>query len=231
MPVENRPANSFSDSKHVSSYAENAARMVPGMHDLPRMAGALLEESVPADARILVLGAGGGLELRALAEIYTHWRFDGVDPSAEMLQLARTTLGPFESRAQLHQGYIDTAPMGPFDGATCLLTLHFLPPEERLETLRLLHRRLKTGAPLVVVHHSIPNDGADRDKWLKRSAGFAIASGMLASQANTNIPALKDRLPILTPEQDVELFRQAGFVGIELFYCAFTFKGWVAYKA
>lgn len=144
----------FSGSTIVSSYVENAMRAVPGLRDLPKMAGALLAERVPADARILVLGAGGGLELKGFAEMQPGWHFDGVDPSAEMLQLAYTTLGPLATRVRLQKGYIDTAPMGPFDGATCLLTLHFLPRAERLETLKQVHMRLKAGAPLVVVHHS-----------------------------------------------------------------------------
>lgn len=131
--------------------------------------------------------------------MHTNWHFDGVDPSAEMLQLARTTLGHLTSRALLHQGYIDSAPAGPFDGATCLLILHFLPRAERLETLRAMHTRLKTGAPLVIVHHSFPNECLEQDKWLKRNAAFAIASGMPAAQANSNIPALKERLPVLSP--------------------------------
>ncbi|MCQ9615765.1 class I SAM-dependent methyltransferase [Paenalcaligenes niemegkensis] len=221
---------SFSGSTIVSGYAENAARMVPGLRDLPKMAGALLAERALADARILVLGAGGGLELKALAEMQPGWRFDGVDPSAEMLQLARTTLGPLAPRARLHEGYIDTAPMGPFDGATCLLTLHFLEQAERLETLKQMHMRLKAGAPLVVVHHSFPNEGPDQDTWLRRSAAFALASGMPSGQAE-NILRLKGRLPVLSPEQDADLLSEAGFTDIELFYCAFTFKGWVAYRS
>lgn len=219
----------FSDSTVVSTYARNAARMVPGLHDLPKMAGALLAEHAPADARILVLGAGGGLELKAFAEMQSGWRFDGVDPSAEMLELARATLGPLASAVQWHEGYIDTAPSGPFDGATSLLTLHFLPQAERLETLKQMHERLKPGAPLVVVHHSFPNAGPDQDRWLRRNAAFAVASGMPSAQAE-NIRALKDRLPILSPQQDVDLLLEAGFTDIELFYCAFTFKGWVAHK-
>ena len=221
--------NPFSGSTIVSGYAENAARMVPGLRDLPKMAAALLAERAPADARILVLGAGGGLALKAFGDMQPAWRFDGVDPSAEMLQLARTTLGPLASRVRLHEGYIDTAPIGPFDGATCLLTLHFLPRAERLETLKQLHVRLKAGAPLVVVHHSFPNEGPDQDRWLQRSAAFAVASGMPSAQAR-NILALKDRLPVLSPEQDAGLLSEAGFMHVELFYCAFTFKGWVAYR-
>lgn len=122
----------FSDPEAVSSYAKNAVRHVPGLRDIHKMVGILLAERAPTDARILVLGAGGGMELKVLADMEPGWQFDVVDPSKEMLQLARTTLGDLAPRVRLHEGYIDSAPIGPFDGATCLLTLHFLPQVERL---------------------------------------------------------------------------------------------------
>jgi tRNA (cmo5U34)-methyltransferase len=218
----------FSDPVTVSSYAEKAVRNVPGLRDLHKMVGVLLAERAPADARILVLGAGGGLELKAFAEMQPSWQFDGVDPSKEMLQLARTTLGGLASRVRLWEGYIGSAPMEPFDGATCLLTLHFLPAAERLKTLKEMHLRLKPGALLVVAHHSFSSEGPDQDKWLKRNAAYGVVSGVPAAQAESSIPAIRERLPVLSPEQDVDLLSEAGFVNIELFYCAFTFKGWVA---
>lgn len=116
----------FSDPSLVANYAEKTARIVPGLRDLHKMASVLLAERAPAKARVLVLGAGGGLELKAFADMQPNWYFDGVDPSAQMLQLARTTLGPLASRVRFHEGYIDSAPEGPFDAATCILTLHFL---------------------------------------------------------------------------------------------------------
>ncbi len=220
----------FSDPTAVSGYAERTARIVPGLLDLHRMAGVLLAERAPADARILVLGAGGGLELKAFAEMQPGWHFDGVDPSAEMLDLARATLGPLAPRVRLHEGYVDSAPTGPFDGTTCLLTLHFLPPTERLKTLQEMYLRLKPGAPLVVAHHSFPAEDPVRNRWLARNAAFATASGVPMVQAEGGIAAIKERLPALSPEQDVDLLREAGFADIDLFYCAFTFKGWVAHK-
>lgn len=39
-------------------------------------------------ACILVLGTGGGLELKAFFEMQPDWHFDGIDSSAEMLDLA-----------------------------------------------------------------------------------------------------------------------------------------------
>ena len=36
-------------------------------------------------------------------------------------------------------------------------------------------------------------------------------------------------LPVLSPEEDEALLRQAGFSSITPFYVGFTFRGWVAY--
>ena len=195
------------------------------------MAALLLAETVPGDGRVLVLGAGGGLELKVFAETQPGWRFTGVDPSAEMLKLAEVTLGPLAARVEFCEGTIDIAPEGPFDGATCLLTLHFLEAEERLRTLKLLRRRLKPGAPLVVAHHSFAQDEGEKIRWLKRYAAFAVASGIPASHAANAIDAIGQKLPVLSPEDDVALLREAGFHAVELFYAGFTFKGWIACNA
>lgn len=221
---------SFSNTPGASEdYAERVARHVPGLRDLHRMVGLLMAEHVPADGRILVLGAGGGLELKALAETRPGWRLDGVDPSAEMLRQATATLGSLAPRAALLQGYIDDAPEGPFDGATCLLTLHFLPREERLRTVREIARRLKPGAPFIAAHHSFPLD--QQDKWLARNAAFVVAAGVPTEQAQNSIQTMKEKLPVLPPDADEAVLHDAGFTDVALFYAAFTFKGWVCRKA
>ncbi|MGZ0714277.1 class I SAM-dependent methyltransferase [Pseudomonas palleroniana] len=221
---------SFSDPDAVARYAEGPVRLVPGFDGLQRMTTLLLRESVPANGKVLVLGAGGGLELKCFADAEPGWRFVGVDPSAEMLKLAEATLGPLNEHVQLHEGYIDTAPPGPFDGATCLLTLHFIPVEERLQTLKALWRRLLPGAPLVVAHHSFPQAPAEKARWLQRYAAFAVDSGVPAADAKRAIAAISEKLPVLSPEADVALMSAAGFERVELFYAGFSFKGWVGYK-
>jgi tRNA (cmo5U34)-methyltransferase len=220
----------FSDLQAVARYAEGTLRLVPGLLALHQMTTLLLAEHVPTDGRVLVVGAGGGMELKRFAEAHAQWRFVGVDPSAEMLKLASANLGAHVSRAELHEGYIDTAPAGPFDGASCLLTLHFLSVEERRRTLAEVHRRLRPGAPFVVAHHSFPQSEPEKTRWLNRYAAFAIASGVPVEQARKAPAAIGSRLPVLAPEQDAALLQEAGFGGVELFYAAFSFKGWVGYR-
>ncbi|UOG77673.1 class I SAM-dependent methyltransferase (plasmid) [Hymenobacter tibetensis] len=221
----------FSDSLAVSRYAEGPSRLVPGFADMHRMTLLLLAERTPAIGRVLVLGAGGGLELKAFAESQPSWQFDGIDPSAEMLRLAQATLGTLMSQVRLHEGYIDTAPAGPFDAATCLLTFHFLSLEERRRTLHQILQRLKPGAPLIVAHHSFPQGDEERMQWLSRYANFAVSSGVERTQAEKAIAAINAQLPVLSPQQDEALLREAGFCDVSLFYAGFTFRGWVGYKA
>jgi tRNA (cmo5U34)-methyltransferase len=213
----------------VAHYTAGVLRQVPGLHALHRMAGLLLHERVPSDGRVLVLGAGGGMELKAFAEAYPQWGLLGVDPSAPMLELAVQTLGPLAPRVELLEGTIDAAPGAGFDGAACLLTMHFLSIEERLHTLRELRRRLKPGAPLVIAHHSVPDAPDEKRRWLLRHVAFMTSNGMPVANTATTIEAMASRLPMLSPEAEVDLLEQAGFERHELFYAAFTFKGWVAY--
>jgi len=200
------------------------AQMVPAYDDLHRMAQVLLAQNMGAGT-VLVLGAGGGNEIAALAAARPDWRFVGVDPDAAMLDLARSKCAGFADRITYVQGKIEDAPMGPFDGAVCLLTLHFLPSAERLATLQALRGRLKTGAALVVAHHCIP--AGEAGLWLPRFADFAASNGVTGPGLANGAAALGRALPILTPEEDMALMRKAGFAGVAQFFHAFTFRGFV----
>jgi len=218
----------FSDPQAVARYPEGPPRFMPGFADVHRMTAVLLAEHAPVDANVLVLGAGGGLELRALGLAQPRWRFVGVDPAGPMLDLARRTVADLGDRFTFVRGLIDDAPSGPFDAATCLLTLHFLDPVERERTVSAIHRRLRPGAPFVVAHSAFPQTTAERGRWLSRYAAFAIASGADPNDANRAKTAVEASLNTLTPEHDERILRQAGFSDIDLFYAAFTWRGWIA---
>lgn len=213
------------------AYAEGPPRQVPGFASLHRMVSLLLAERVPDDGSVLVLGAGGGLELRALAEAHPGWRFDGVDPSAAMLDLARQEVGPYADRMALHEGYVDIAPQGPFDGAVSLLTFHFIPHAERLETLRQLRHRLRRGAPLLLAHISFSQTEPERSAWIARHVAYAAAPDADPAQLASSQQAIGSLLSILSPGEEEAMLTASGFGNIALFYAGLSFRGWVAYAA
>ena len=216
----------YTNAGMVASYADDAPRKVPGLADIHRMMMLLLAEQTAADAHILVLGAGGGLETRALAEVQPSWKLTGVDPSPAMLDLARQTLAPFSDRVRLVEGTVDQAPTGPFDGATCLLTLHHLNRSERLRTLQEIHHRLKPGANIVVAGHSAPE--SDPLRWMTRSVAFGDRRGIDPEAAANTAKMMIERLHLLSPMEEEAMLKEAGFQDVAMFYAAFSFRGWVA---
>jgi tRNA (cmo5U34)-methyltransferase len=222
--------HAFDDPAVADTYADRAARFVPVYREIHRMAAVLMDEHAPQDARVLVLGAGGGLETKAFAQTHTGWTFDAVDAAAAMLDLAVRTLGPDASRVRMHKGYIDDAPAGPFDAATSLLTLHFIEHDERRRTAAEVRRRLAPGAPFVVMHLSFPQrDDAERQLWMRRHVANLVASGVDPADAEKARTSIAAEVPVLTPEQDRAILQDAGFTDVTEFFSAFTFRGWVGY--
>jgi tRNA (cmo5U34)-methyltransferase len=221
--------DAFNDPEAAARYVEGPPRFVPGLESLHRMCGVLLAERTPQNARVLVVGAGGGMELKHLAQAYPGWTFVGVDPAAEMLRGAERLLGPLNDRVALVEGYVEDVSAGDFDAAVCLLTLHFLDAEERVRTAGEIRKRLKPGAPFVAAHGSFPQGPGERDLWLDRYAAFAIASGFDADKARGAREAVAAHVSMFSPEHDEAILRQAGFSDVTQFYAAFTWRGWVAY--
>ena len=221
-------AAAFSGSS-VASYADRAPRQVPGYFDLHKMTRMLLAERMPKDGRVLVLGAGGGLELKAFADAEPGWSFDGIDPSADMLRIAAETIARYAARIRLHEGYIESAPGGPFDAAVSLLTFHFIPRAQRLTTLTELHWRLQPGAPFVLAHISFAQSEPDRSQWIARHVAFGAPDGTDPAQLASSREAIGTRLSVLAPEEEEAMLRDAGFSGVSLFYAGLSLRGWVAY--
>lgn len=219
-------ASPFHRKDRVAAYCEEAPRKVPGLFDLHRMAMLLLAETAPTHAEILVVGAGGGMETLSLAEAQPGWRFTGIDPSGAMLDLARATLSSVVGRVTLIEGTVDQAPTGPFDGAVSLLTLHHVGHDERQRTLCEIRARLKHGARLAVAGHS--SLGAASQRWMTRSVAFGDRGGLDWSRCEQTARMMVERLPLVAPEQEEAMLREADFRDVQLFYAAFSFRGFVA---
>lgn len=71
----------FEDPEFAARYIAGPPRFVPGYRSMQQMAGQLLSERAGDEGVILVLGAGGGLELQAFASARPGWKFAAVDPS------------------------------------------------------------------------------------------------------------------------------------------------------
>ena len=222
----------FVDPARVQRYvAQGPPAFLPGHAGMLQMAGVLLAERVPGTGTVLVVGAGGGLEIRALAGSAPDWRFVGVDPAPAMLDLARATAGPVAGeRMTLIEGTIAQAPPGPFDAATCILVLGLVADDgSKRATLEGVRRRLRPGAPLILVDQCIDRSAPDAEVRLGRYAAYARGSGVDPAAVEEATRAIRSLESMVPARRNEALLAEAGFSGIEVFYVGMAWRGWVAY--
>jgi tRNA (cmo5U34)-methyltransferase len=143
---------------------------IPGYTSLARLSVSLLAASPLAgkpSAAVLVAGCGSGAELLAARELRPDWRLTAVDPSAEMLSIARRKLvadgerrseEPTRPAIQWLEGTVEDLAVEPrLDGALAVLVLQGLPDDgSKLRFLSSLARGLRPGAQVVLVDQMLP---------------------------------------------------------------------------
>lgn len=116
------------DEAHAAAYDQKFAKLAPIRDALHLLIQAVFSP-LPAQARILCVGAGTGAEIMYLAQKNPGWHFTAVEPSAPMLAVFRRKAeeSGIASRCEFHQGYLDSLPpTEAFDAATSLLVSHFI---------------------------------------------------------------------------------------------------------
>ena len=147
-----------------------------------------------------------------------------------MLELAYEVIGPeFSDRVDLIEGTVDDAPVGPFDAATCILVLGLLPDDgSKSALLHAIRRRLKPGAPLVLVDQCLDKAAAGFEPRLNRYASYARASGVDPHVVDQARAALEANPGLVASERNEALIEEAGFRDLEVFYVGMAWRGWLA---
>jgi len=140
------------DKERASSFNTQYQKLAP-LSDVIHLLLRVILLGLPADARVLCVGAGTGAELLFLAEAFPGWQLTAVEPAAPMLDICRQRAedAGIASRCTFHAGYLDTLPNAPpFDAATSLLVTHFLlTPGARRDYWAQIAARLRPGGVLV----------------------------------------------------------------------------------
>lgn len=166
--------------------------------------GAWLADELPPGSRVLDLGCGTG-EPTAAQLVAAGHRVTGIDLSAGMLKLCRDNV-PEGDFHRMDIADLEAYGLGPFDGAAAFFSLLMLPRAEIPYALRMLHGRLRPGAPLALgmveadindfsipfLGHTIRVSGYLRDDLRRavREAGFEIAGedAYAYAPASTDVP-------------------------------------------
>lgn len=224
----------FDNPGLIEGYDRGTRWFIPGYDASHVMAATLIHDRIGERGRVLVLGAGGGVEITALGQALPGCSFVGVDPFEPMLAMADKKLraARMEDRVELVRGYIPDAPAGPFDAATCFFTLHLIPDDgTRLDAMKHVRRRLTAGAPFLMTNFCADKTSPAFERQLRLYRAFALRSGAPADMVAINAAGIRDHGHVLPPEREEALLCEAGFGDVELFYIGLNFRGWIASAA
>ncbi len=226
--IDEQPVFSEERSK---GYDARVLQGVPGYRVLHDLAGTILSAELAADASVLIVGAGTGMEVLEWGKEHPGWRFTASDPSEAMLSLAKQKLAQAAmlDRVTLHTGTADQLPEDAvFDAATLLLVLHFLSTDEQRHTvLEAIANRLAPGAPFLIATLFGDTDSTRYKKLAAWNKAWSIRQGMDPKQAEEHFSSTRKDLCVIPEERVKGLLRDAGFIDIQRFFQAAGFGAWV----
>jgi tRNA (cmo5U34)-methyltransferase len=215
--------------EHAASY-DRQIGMLSAVRDALHFLVSVVLSELPAEARVLCVGAGTGTEILYLALKFPQWRFTAVEPSAPMLDVCRRRLEDhgIASRCTFHEGYLDELPFSePYDAATSLLVSQFiLDREARSDFFLAIAERLRPSGLLVSADLASDVRSAAFESllevWLRMMSAGNVTPEMLERARD----AYEREVAVLRPEDVGAIIAAGGFETPVMFFQGGLMHAW-----
>ena len=232
-PLDQVDAFAF-DDKVASVFPDMINRSVPGYGTMISLAGVLAANAAQANSQIYDLGCSLGATSAAIASRLSinSCRIIAVDNSDSMLSRCKHNLDelglsvPVEARcADIRDIDIDNA------SVVCLmLTLQFLPIEDRSAMITKIYNGMNPGAMLLLAEKLRFDDSRQQQFHTQGHEAFKRANGYSELEISQKRTALENVLVAETVDQHQQRLHEAGFSQVHLWFQTFNFFAWAAIK-
>lgn len=219
----------------ATEYDKGVRRTLPTYDPMLRLSQTFLRNALNEQAEVLVVGCGGGNELKAFGVPNQGWRFTAVDPAKAMLEAAKVKAAHagIEDRIEWVNGTVMDVPAKKhFDGATCILVLHFVPElEEKKALLMKIRSHLDSGAPFVLVSKFGDPDDPEFKELVALWKNYWLDMTNLPEQKVEELMKGTLTESSISEDQIRQLLKESGFHRIANFFKTNHFGGWICYAA
>ncbi|MDE2719769.1 class I SAM-dependent methyltransferase [Candidatus Palauibacter polyketidifaciens] len=222
------------DGDYGGDYEYIARTVIPGYRSSFRQALALLAGRVGPSPRVLVVGAGTGIELVTFKTAEPGWRLTGVDPSRQMIEIARRRMreAGVGDGARLVHGHVSDLDEDGFAAATCFNVMHFLPDDGAKQSL--LHdiaRRLAPGAPFLLFELHGDRSSPRFDELFAAWSRYWKIHGMGEAERAAFRARIDEGIHWASEARILQLLAEAGFEDAWRYYRALLYGGWISRRA
>jgi len=220
--------------QQAASYDAQWAKTAPIKNCLHFLLDSLFT-GLPANAHILCVGVGTGVELAYLAKNNSAWRFTAVEPSGLMLDVCRQRAEKegFASRCQFHEGYLDSLPtIELYDAATCFLVSQFiLDQQARSDFFRSISSRLKPEGILASSDLASDIESSEYEillcAWMNMMSTASISDEAIERMRK----AYASDVGVLSPGRIMSIIESGGFERPVQFFQAGLIHAWLSKRA
>jgi len=217
------------DGNYGERYEVLARRVIPGYRTLFPMFTALIEPELPRRGRVLVVGAGTGIEIIHLTRARPDLRVYGVEPSEHMLELAerRVAEAGLSEGVTLQLGYAGDVPTTPrFHAATLVNVLHFVPDDGgKAALLADIAWRLRPGGVFVFFDLHGGDTPEEHDRYLSAWHRYWKIRDMSPEEMRDFNGRIREGIHFTPAARSIELALAAGFAEPERFYRSLLYGG------
>ncbi|MDN5217304.1 class I SAM-dependent methyltransferase [Fulvivirgaceae bacterium BMA12] len=177
---------------------------------------------------LLVVGCGTGNEILAFRQSGLDWPITGIDPSPEMIALARKKVADHKNISIACRQVQDLAPSGLFGAATLILVLHFLPDDgAKQNLLESISSRLEANSPFVLVDIFGDQNEIRQNLDILR---HTLPADMDPVIIDERLEKIKTQIHYIPEKRLIGLLEAAGFEKPVRFHQSTIYGGWITKK-
>lgn len=205
------------------TYDQRITKLIPGYELLYKLTAAKLKLLLPNKADILVIGAGTGNEILDLSTVNEQWHFTALDPSEDMLDIARSKFKQegIQQRVNFHHGTISSFESDKkFEVALCFYVMHFISDlSEKKSLLTTIRSHLTSGGDFFIADLMKPV--SENDRLAQAQASHLL--GLPEEKIETMLNRLSNDFYPLNNHELNSLIQETGFKDMNTYFQAIRF--------
>ena len=222
------------DESVTAVFDDMLARSIPQLDAMRSSVFQVASRLVQPNTHVVDLGCALGASMAPLIDRFGgHNRYVGIEASAPMVDACRRRLRPFIDAGLVEIRNADLRTAYPDVQASvtlAVLTLMFVPVDDRLRTLTTACRHTTPGGALILVEKIVGDDAATDGLLVDLYHRHKEAMGYTREEIDRKRMALRDVLVPWSAAANERMLRQAGFAHVDCFWRCLNFCAWVAVK-